>query len=1000
MFMPETVQRAAVLLVMLLMVPIAAADPPPGQPDVVNDICSTWNSANGVCDDYDSALDLTPGQEWMRSSVEISIQDAEMVEMNVGLVVHEMSREDLQLSDLDLEGDSAPWDGIPADYIRNYQSLGRGGGDTVSDLMLERIEEIMEEFIDINFPNVNTTTISTVSEVDFKSQTDASCVYDHEYDSIDEVSGFGNDPFQPPLCFEAVLQMEVDTNSFGLKPETSDINRMMQGMLTMGAVLTSEFNVTSSMGHSLELSVMPPHYADVSSVEAPGSIKTILLDGHPQTYSIIAVDNTQAVTDAALQSVRLSSNLIHRSTVTPTASIDPNEPSLKIDLIVDATDTQNSRFDLEISIHYLDSTTLDEWGANLHDGTIEIPWVTSDGIRLLDQEVDEDLSAILHGVPVQELSKAFSDALGADIWFDSPQFAQGDSEGGLGFRHTPGVTCDESLEVSYCIEGEDAMGGTWPVVLETTSQSTPMRVSSVVERMLENSGGEITTIDLSKVTDEDLASIMNVVEIELSTDTGWLQDLLPDDMPSTELTLTLHLPEWIESTRGDPSTVIITAPVTGGGEHDFGFAGTRIFDWRHPICLESDPCEDDSEDLICGSNQKTCVSLDIKVDIERFSIREISFAAEVEFTAEVVLEIYRLGIDIGEDDIVLHPVPADLLRRAIVMGDRLDGGLLAGSDLETPLDLGVGEPIDVEISNLGVEALGRELQMRSGEVIEAEGQLKTVQDFGMGPYSISADLASTPVSPSLGFGETTMPTNSEVGDSIPLRFGFTIERTVVKAALRGDTIDIEAQPASIGLAIASQMAAAFGSPILTDSGIQVEGAEFFLEVTPLMEHTVFGTIRSSARIEVHLPNSIRLLNFESRMGLGELTEVDGRQVVVYRTPVCPEATIWSQCRENSDIVSYSVEVSWMFVLGELAPYLFVLLVGLGLLISRRRRSKKEQQEKDQEESSVEEQKLTELAMESEFGKLDDKIVVVDEAYFARGEAEEEPSGSEDGWWED
>ena len=71
----------------------------------------------------------------------------------------------------------------------------------------------------------------------------------------------------------------------------------------------------------------------------------------------------------------------------------------------------------------------------------------------------------------------------------------------------------------------------------------------------------------------------------------------------------------------------------------------------------------------------------------------------------------------------------------------------------------------------------------------------------------------------------------------------------------------------------------------------------------------------------------------------------------------------------------------MFVLGELAPYLFVLLVGLGLLISRRRRLKMERNEKKQEESTAEEQKITELAMESEFGKLDDKIVVVDEAYF-------------------
>ena len=90
MCMPASVQRAAVLLVMLLITPLAAADPPPGQPDVANDICSTWNSASGVCDDYDSALDHTPGQEWMRSSVEIGIEDAEMVEMKVWLAVHEM----------------------------------------------------------------------------------------------------------------------------------------------------------------------------------------------------------------------------------------------------------------------------------------------------------------------------------------------------------------------------------------------------------------------------------------------------------------------------------------------------------------------------------------------------------------------------------------------------------------------------------------------------------------------------------------------------------------------------------------------------------------------------------------------------------------------------------------------------------------------------------------------------------------------------------------------
>ena len=971
-------QRVAVLLVLLLFTPLAVADPPPGQPDVTNDICSTWNSADGICDDYDSTLDQSPGSEWIASSVEIDVADAEMVEMRVGLAVHEMSREDLELGDLDLEGDSTPWDGIPADYIRNYESLPRGGGKLVSDLMLERVEQIMEEFIDINFPNVNTTAITTVSEVDFKSQPDAQCVYDSDYDSIDEVNGYENNPFHPPICFQAVLQMQVDTSSFGLKPQTSDINRMMQGMLTMGASLNSQFNATSPMGHWLELSVMPPGYANTESVEEPGSIMSRTLDGHPQTYSIVTVDNTQVVTEAAIESVELQSKLAHRPTTTPTYSFDQQDPSLRINLEVDASDPQNSQFELQIAIHHLDSDTLSDWDANLHDGTIEIPWISSDGIRLLNQEVNEDLSALLQGIPIEDMSSAFSEALGAEIWFDTPQFSDADEEGGLDFQHSPGETCDESFQVRYCIEGENAMSGDWPVILTTSSQSTSMRVTSVVERILENTGGEIASIDLSKVTDEDLASLMSVIEVEMQADTSWLHDLLPEGMPRTELTLTLHLPEWIESTLGDSTKVEITAS-SSGGEQDFAFKGTRSFDWRHPICIDSDPCEDDSPDLICGSNQLTCISFDIVVDIEKFAIRETSFSAEVEFSAEVVLEIYRLGIELDEEGVELSPVPSDLIRRGIVIGDRIDGGLLAGSDLEAPIDLGVGESIMLEISNQGLQDIGDELTIRSGEIIESFGGIETVQDFGMGPYSIVAAFDDTPLI--AVFDTVTMPANSEAGDTVPMRLGFEVESTVVSAKLRGEEISIAAQPASIGLSISRQMLAAFGYPVMNSSGVHVDGLEFFLEVTPLMEHTVFGTIRSSARMEIHLPSSVRLLSFESREGLGELLEQDGRQVVVYRTPVCPDATTWTQCRENYDILSYSLEVSWIFIIGELAPYIFILLFGLGLLISRRRRRKREHEEKKQEESSAEEQKLTELAMESEFGKLEDGTTVVDESFF-------------------
>ena len=63
-----------------------------------------------------------------------------------------------------------------------------------------------------------------------------------------------------------------------------------------------------------------------------------------------------------------------------------------------------------------------------------------------------------------------------------------------------------------------------------------------------------------------------------------------------------------------------------------------------------------------------------------------------------------------------------------------------------------------------------------------------------------------------------------------------------------------------------------------------------------------------------------------------------------------------------------------------------MLFAIGMLISRRRRLSKDRKEKSEQKTTEEEQKLTEIAMEAEFGKLDDKIVVVDEAYFE----EEEP----------
>ena len=64
------------------------------------------------------------------------------------------------------------------------------------------------------------------------------------------------------------------------------------------------------------------------------------------------------------------------------------------------------------------------------------------------------------------------------------------------------------------------------------------------------------------------------------------------------------------------------------------------------------------------------------------------------------------------------------------------------------------------------------------------------QDFGMGPYTITGEFDDTPLV--AVFDTVTMPTDSETGDTVPMRLGFEIESTVVSAKLRGEEISISA----------------------------------------------------------------------------------------------------------------------------------------------------------------------------------------------------------------
>ena len=140
--------------------------------------------------------------------------------------------------------------------------------------------------------------------------------------------------------------------------------------------------------------------------------------------------------------------------------------------------------------------------------------------------------------------------------------------------------------------------------------------------------------------------------------------------PNTNINLELLLPEWIRSNQGQSEKIEIQSLFYEDNIFESGFEGTRVFDWQHPICLTSIPCEETSDDLICSSNQGTCISSQIEVFLNKVAVNELSGEINIDFDAELTFSIYRLNIDLGEDNIELRPIPSDLIRRAIAVGDR------------------------------------------------------------------------------------------------------------------------------------------------------------------------------------------------------------------------------------------------------------------------------------------------------------------------------------------
>ena len=986
-FLQLIMQRIAVLLVLLLISPVYSASPPPGEPDVENDICSTWNSQSGICDDYQSVLDGSSISEWIKSSIVLNVVDADSVSLTISTAVHELSRSDLDLEDLDLEGDSSLDDGVPADYIRNYLNFERNGF-TIEERMISLIQTNMREYIEDNFDYTEESLLNTISSVDFSSTENLQCTYDNSQDSIDEVNGRANDPFNPPICFRGVFILTMDPSNLGIKDNTGDLDRIIRGLLIMGGDVESSFNAKALPGHYVELTVFPPDYSTAFEIESPGILFTKNIPNQiSQKYGHLSLDNTQSEDLNSDISESLIMRIQNRDSST-TLLIDNQQPSLSIDVLIDARDSSNTEIQMILSIHHLDSDTLDNWLVDFDDDKMNLPIITSDGIRMLDYELEEDLSPLLQGIPIEGISEGFSDLFGTEINFFQPTFAPPDDFGGLDFRHQNGETCDEMLEVRYCLEDNNPMSGDNPIYIQSSSQPVQVQMSNIIENILGSSLGDISTLDFSILNDEDLAAAMSIMEIDFSAKSEWLQEILPTDFPNTNINLELLLPEWIRSTGQENSMIEIISLFYDETIFNSGFEGTRTFDWRHPICLNSVPCEDSSNDLICSSKQATCVTSKAEFFLNNIAINELSREINIDFDAELTFSIHRLDIDLGEDNIELQPIPSDLIRRAIAIGDRKgpsfdtqinsQGGLLGGSEIMAPLDFGNGNKINVTISNSGMSKLAEDLN-EIFPVLISENEISGFPlDLGFGKYELNANLISTPFI--FNNENYQIPESITPSDLQPINFSASIKNAEMSISSFDDQINLDIHRASYGY-YQSALEWPFGDPITSGFGVTFENSQMQQQIFPIMEHTIFGTIRSSSLMIIHMPDEIRFSSFESANGLGNLDEIEGKQVLTYLTPVCPESLTWDDCRKNSDLVTYNLEYSWSFIFVELIPYVIILVSLLVLFTVRLVRRRKEKKLVKIYEQELLQSEITEVAAVEAFGSLDSPIVVANESFF-------------------
>ena len=951
-------RTACVILAMLLFSiapPTASADP--GDPEVVNNICETWNSTAGICDDYNFADDETTSMEWIEGRYNINMVNSTVMSVTLEWAIHEIRRDDIMLEDLPLgNGSNASMDGIPADYIRNYLDYVTLSGSTVRDMLLNSVTSTVTSLINNGFGTATGVQTSYVNQITYEDQS-IQCTDDRDEDSADEVAGLPNDAYNPPLCLRTTMALSVDPADLGMTEVGMEVERAYQGLLTMGGTVRTDMNLTALPGHAASYEFVPPSYGTVVDSGTQGDLIPASIGGYGYTYARWLVDHKEASDDEWLNQ-SASITMARRETTTKAVELDIGEDrGLQVEILVDASDERATTVEVQLGIHHIGTETLDNWDWSYVDNRVNVPWVTADGLRLAHHTQLADLSDFADKVPVEDMNDMIADVSPINIEFEPFTFSTSDQYGGLDFVHSPGTTCAEPAPSTWCILGETAMNGTYPVYLTTQSNAFDMDFGLTVDAFAEKFEIDLLGFDPNIITQEDRAAILNGVVLSGEFNSSSLVNWMEDQLPRADVTLEIILPDYVRSTQGNPETIRFTHTIGQPEDQSVTITGAQPYDWRHSICRGSS-CGLNNLDLICGPNQRTCVGLNVDIELSDLNINEWSQSVDITAGGQMEFLLHRVGVPqsiLDENpNIDIEAIPSDLIRRFVHFGDQMDGGLLAplNDSLTVPVD---DEDVPFVLSEQGLNdfasrvAVIVEEQVNDGlqEAIEDINQQGEIYLENPGYISISASVD----------GLELLPT-SALSDLRPIRV--LIEVSDVRLNIEyvgnsGSNPDLPQQ--AIQIFTNSLLAANEGG-----SGIEIPpGEDIEMDVpTPFadIEDEIFSP---SVRLRLTLPWGIDFSNFKSEMGRGEITDNDGSQMLTYYVPLCI-SNMAENCEDQIDTLSFRLIIGVDYILAQLAVYIGLLLglfVLLFMLVRRRRRRKKERK-KAKEESEMVGQRLSDL----------------------------------------